>query len=69
MMDFATANAAVTTRLSDGNEKVFRIFSPENDLYFFNVFLVFLYLAAAAAAATTRLSDGNEKVFRNFTPE
>ena len=26
---FAAANAAATTRLSDGNEKVFRKFAPE----------------------------------------
>ena len=26
---FAAANAAATTRLSDGNEKVFRNFTPE----------------------------------------
>ena len=66
---FAAANAAAATRLSDGNEHVFRNFAPEKSLVFCYVFLVFLSLAAAAAAATTRSSDGNEKVFRNFTTE
>ena len=65
---FAAANAAATTRLSDGNEQVFRNFAPEKRLVFF-VFSLFLILAAANAAATTRLSIGNEQVFRNFAPE
>ena len=30
---FAAANAAATTRLSGGNEEVFRNFTPENDLF------------------------------------
>ena len=51
---FAAAKAAATTRLSDGSEKVFNNFTPEN-LYFY-VFLVFLILAA-------------EKVFSDFTPK
>ena len=35
MMDFAAANAAATTRLSVGNEQVFRNFTPEKWLVFF----------------------------------
>ena len=33
MMDFAAANAAATTRLSVGNEQVFKNFTPEKTLY------------------------------------
>ena len=35
MMDFAAANAAATTRLSVGNEQVFKNFTLEKRLVFF----------------------------------
>ena len=35
---FAAANAAATTRLSDGNEQVFRNFTPENELIFYSIY-------------------------------
>ena len=56
-----------TTRLSDGNEQVFRNSTSQNDSK--TVHVPRFVFAAANAAATTRLSDGNEQVFRNFTPE
>ena len=59
---FAAANAAATTRSSDGNEQVFRNFTyPRKMTCVFLCFPSFLFLVAAAAAATTRSSDGNEK--------
>ena len=35
---FAAANAAATTRSSDGNEKVFKNFTPENDLICYSIY-------------------------------
>ena len=35
---FAGANAAATTRLSVGNEKVFRNCAPENDLILYSIY-------------------------------
>ena len=68
----AAANAAATTRLSDGNEKAFRNFAPEKLLVLLCIPSFFIFAGGCdrgAAAATTRSSDGNENVFRNFTPE
>ena len=66
---FAAANAAATTRLSVGNEQVFRNLTPEKMTCIFLDFHCFFSFCAANAAATTRLSDGNEQVFRNLAPE
>ena len=38
----AAANAAATTRLSIGNEQVFRNFAPENDMHFLVFFVFFM---------------------------
>ena len=62
----AAAAAAAATRSSDGNEKVFRNFTRENDMYKFMLFFVFFILGSGCGRGHDPFKRWKWERFQNF---